>query len=120
MILCAALPRIVGIFMVVGLGEHREGLVDALQIGVGAITRIAQAIVGEHDRLVPWLDHASGQCLAERGISADRIFVEIVADMDDEVDILALRGVRIGVEISEGQVGAGKQRQCKTRPCIDG
>jgi len=37
------------------------------------------------------------------------IFVEIVAAMDDQVDIVARGGMAIGVEIAKGQVGAGKE-----------
>src|SRR3546814_5830569 len=38
------------------------------------------------------------------------IFIKIVADMRDEVDVIPRRGVGIGVEPAERQVRTGKER----------
>src|SRR3546814_17482641 len=38
------------------------------------------------------------------------IFIKIVADMSDEVDVIPRRGVGIGVEPAERQVRTGKER----------
>ncbi len=106
----AALPHIVRELMIVPLRDHREQRMEALEIGVGAIGGVAEPIVGEADHLVRRLDVAAGQRILQRGIFADPIFVEIVADVRHEVDVAARRGVGIGVEPAEGQVRAGEER----------
>ena len=50
-VLRAMLPRVVGDFMIVPLRDHREQLVQALQVGIAAIAGIAQAIIGERGSL---------------------------------------------------------------------
>ncbi len=96
-------------FMIVPLGNHREGGVQRLKIGIEPVRGVAQAIIGQRHHLVRRFDDAAGHRLLQAGIMAAIIFVEIVAAMDDQVDIVPRGGMAIGVEIAKGQVGAGKE-----------
>ena len=114
-VLRAVHPGIVGELMIVPLRDHRHDLVQPLERGVGAIAGIAQAIVGEHDGLARRQIIAAGNRRAPRRILARRIFVDIVAQMHGEVDVVARGGVGIGVEPAEAEVGAGKDGEAETR-----
>ncbi len=106
----AAFPDVVRELMIVPLRDHREQLVQPLQIGIAAIGGIAQAVIGERDNLLRRLDIAAGQRVLQRRIVADLIFVQIIADVRDEVDVVPRRGMGIGVEPAERQVRAGEKR----------
>ena len=122
MILGATNPGIVGQLVIIPLRDHRIALVQLLQIRIEAIRRVAQPIVSKRNHLVRRFDHATCEGLANRGVSADRIFVKIIADVHDEIEIVALAGMRICVEPTERQIGAGKQANAEfvDRSCRQG
>jgi len=106
MVLRAILIGIVGEFMVVPHRDHRQYLVQALQIRILAIGRIAETIIGKLNDLGGRTYHPSGQGLVFRRIGSHRIFINIVAGVDHQVERIILRRMGISVEISERQVGA--------------
>ena len=87
---------------------------QALQVGVEAVAGVAQPVVGERDDLVRGLQEAAGQDVPGVGVGADRVFVEIVADMHHEFEVAALAGVRVGVEPAEAEVRAGEEADAET------
>ena len=68
-----------------------------------------QPVVGDRHGLLAGLDQPTRQRQSRVRVRADRVFVEVVADVHDQVEIAASARVRIGVEPAEGQVGAGKE-----------
>ena len=109
MVLCTADPGVVGELVVIPACDHRVRLVQALQVGVEAVAGVAQPVVGERNDLVRGLQQASGQDISGVGVGADRVFVEIVADMHHEFEVAALAGVRVGVEPAEAEVRTGEE-----------
>jgi competence protein ComEC len=82
--------------------DERERRVDRLQIGVGAIEGVALAVALEGHGLGP-------DDLAD-GVLLGRVLVDVVAEMDDDVDIL-LRHVPVGREVPVLPVLAGRERE---------
>ena len=80
----------------------------ALQVRIGPIGGVAQPIVGQGDDLAGRFDQAAGQRLRRGRIFAALIFVEIVAEVEHQVEIVAPGGMGVGVEPAEGQVRAGE------------
>ena len=115
MILRAILIGVIGQFMIVPLGDHREGGVQRLKIRVEPVGGVAQAIVGQRHHLVRRFDDPAGNGVFQTGIMTAIIFIEIVAAMDDQVDIVAHGGMAIGVEEAKGHVGAGEEADAEAR-----
>ena len=113
MVLCAMLPAVIGDFMIVPLRDHRPHLVQTLQIGIGTVALIAQAIVHERQDLIARPDRPARQSFCSGWVFANLIFVEIIAQMHDQVQIVARAGGGIGVEPAEGQVGTAEHAHTK-------
>jgi len=108
-VLGAADPGVVGDLVVIPLHDGRVGLVQSLQVRVEAVGGMPQTVVGDRYGLLAGLDQPTRQRQSRVRVRADRVFVEVVADVHDQVEIAASARVRIGVEPAEGQVGAGKE-----------
>ena len=115
MVLCTADPSVVGELVVVPAGDHRIGLVQALQVGIEAVAGVAQPIVGERYGLVRRVERARGMRLGRIRVDAGRVLVEIVTHMHHQVEVAALAGVRVGVEPAEAEVGAGEETDAEAR-----
>ena len=115
MILRAILIGVIGQFMIVPLGDHREGGVQGLKIRVEPVGGVAQAIVGQRHHLVRRFDDPARNGVFQTGIMTAIIFIEIVAAMDDQIDIVAHGGMAIGVEEAKGHVGAGEEADAEAR-----
>ena len=105
--------------MIVPHHHHRRRGVEALKVRIGAIGGVAEAIVGERDRLARRIEDPAGQSLARGRIFAALEFVIIVAEVDEQVEVAAGGGVGVGVEKAEGEVGAGEDAEGEaggTRP----
>ena len=80
---------------------------SGLQLGVGFVLGVAKAVVaqghGFGDRIVQAAELGGGLC----AIAVNAVFVEIVAQVDDRVEVGRLGERLIGVEIAELPVGAG-------------
>jgi hypothetical protein len=110
-ILRAAVPAVVGGLVVVPHHHHREALVEPLEIGVGPVGGVPQPIIGQAHHLGRRLDHPAGERSVRARIAAALIFVEIIAQVDHQVDVLARGGMGVGVEPAERQVGAGEDAE---------
>jgi len=114
-ILGAPFPGVVGAFVIVPHHHHRRRGVKALKIGIRAIGGMAESIVGEGDRLRRRVEDSAGHGFARRRVFAAFIFVEIVAEMDEQIEVAAAGGMGVGVEMAEGEVGAGKDAEGEAR-----
>ena len=112
MVLGAAFPAVIGRFMIVPQCNHRRHLVQPLEVGVSPIGSVTQAIVGDRQNF-----RVGHQCAPHDALTGPyrriAIFVDIVADMQPQVEIVARRSMGIGVEPAIGQVGTGKDAQAK-------
>jgi len=106
---------VVGKFMIVPHRDHRQHLVQPLQVGILAIGRIAQPIIGKPNDFRGRANHSPGQSLLLRWIGSDRIFIYIIAGMHHQVQLAILGGVGIGVEIAEWQVGTADHADIELR-----
>jgi hypothetical protein len=97
--------------------------VQGLQVPVGLVLRVPAPVVGERDHLV------RGRVRPHRRPAgrevAGRVLVEVVADVDDEVEVAALGEVPVGGEVAGLPVRArhqaeaepvGGRRQRRRRP----
>ena len=77
MVLGAALPRIIGAFMIVGVWNDGEVRVQRLQLRVGAIACIAQAIIRQRQDFI----RREYPCCKFRAaiVPSTAIFLDIVA-----------------------------------------
>ena len=106
MVLCPAFPSIVRTFMVIGVGDHRKAGVKRLQLRVHSVTCIAQAVVRQGEYLVI-REHTFGK-LRAAVITAACIFVNIIAHVQHQIDVVTLGRMTIRVEFAEAQIGAGE------------
>src|SRR3546814_15445944 len=81
MVLCPALPRVIGKFVIVPDADHGQQLVYPPEIGIAAIGAIAQAIIGQCDDLGFGPQHPLRVRLARRGRSDAAIFEDVIAMM---------------------------------------
>ncbi|MNN36553.1 hypothetical protein D3C81_1504540 [compost metagenome] len=112
MVLRAAFPAVVGDFVVVPQRHHRCHLVQFLQVCVGAITGQAHAVVEQRHHLVIVCrqDIALGNPIL-RFVGPDAVLIDVVADVQPQIHVVAFGGVCVGVEPTDGQVGAGEQAE---------
>src|SRR3546814_5508634 len=84
-------PGVVGDLVVIDGGDERVALVQGAQVGVGLVEGVAPSVVLEgHDlvaRVVASTDVAPG---------AEAALVEVVAEVDDQVEVVALGPVPVG------------------------
>ena len=80
------------------------------QIGIGVIGLVALIIVAERDQLVIRLDGAPWHSLGRARIGAALDLVDVVADMQHEIDVVAACSMAVGVEIAVAEIGAGEER----------
>jgi hypothetical protein len=85
--------------------------VQPLQVRIGTIARVTQPVIGERDDLGLGEDQTAGNGLLQRGISAARVFVDVIAEVDHQVDVLSRGGMAIGVEVAERQVRAAEHAE---------
>ena len=79
---------------------------QGLQVSIHPVTGITHAVIGQCENF-GLRHHPAGKfraCI----ISARAIFIDIIAHMQHRINIIALRCVAIGVEITIAQIGAGK------------
>ncbi len=102
--------------VVVPGGDHRELRVQVAQRLVGAVERVLLAVVGERDRLahdrrvvaVGPADLVVAHARLALGVVA--LAVDVVAEADDEVEVLALEQL-VGVVVAVRVVGAGEEAE---------
>jgi hypothetical protein len=80
--------------------------VKSLEIEIATVLRVALAIVGQRAALVPGLERAADICprCLRRGRRVRRL-VDVVAEVQHEVDVLALSQPAIDVEVAGVELG---------------
>ncbi len=92
---------------------------DFLQIGIAAIQSVAQAIVVQRHDLVRRHDVALARELGI-GVHAEFVFVQVVAEMQHEVQVVALGDARVGVEVAVRIVRARSEGETQAIDAADG
>ena len=118
MVLRAAFPTVIGGFMIVGIDDHREVRVQRLQLRVRTIAGIAQTVIRKRQDFIR-REHACGKFRAAI-ISATAIFIDIIAHVQHEINIVARGGMAISVEFTEAQIGAREYRDVEFRRLAHG
>ena len=111
MVLGAVLPGVVGDFMVVPHRNHRHGCMQGLQIRVRLVLGMALAVVGQHQQFIGRVGHPSQRGGIGRGIAIRGVLVDVIAQVNGGVQVGALGGFGIDVEVAGRVVRAGKHRQ---------
>ncbi len=110
-VLRAVHVTVVRAFVVVPHRDHRQHLMQALAIGIGAVGGVTQAVIGQRDDFGLWGQHALGHALPRIGVIVGAIFVDVVAQMHREIGVVRLGRVAIGIEPAEPEVGTREHRQ---------
>mmetsp|Transcript_10044 Transcript_10044/g.40916 ORF Transcript_10044/g.40916 Transcript_10044/m.40916 type:complete len:571 (+) Transcript_10044:803-2515(+) len=106
-VLGAALPAVVGGFVVVPDRDQRMLAVHGLGVGVALVLGVALAVVGQRDDLVGRLGRA------HIAVLAGAVFVDVVAQVHDQVEVGPRRDAPVGIEIAVGVVGAADDREAQ-------
>ena len=110
MVLRTTGPGVVGEFMIVPDGYRREQLMQPLQVGITPVGRIAAAVIFEAVDFAGRIEQSPRQLVLGFGIPPLRIFIDVIAEVEDQVDVIAGRRMGIGIEPASWQIGAGKHR----------
>ena len=92
-------PGVAGQFVVVPHRHHGVPGMESLEVGVGLVLAMTGAVVGQGQASSP------GAVEARPLLPLGLRLVDVVAEVDDEVDVL-LRQSGVGVEVAGGVVGA--------------
>src|SRR5262245_30852561 len=104
-VLCAVEPRVVGDLVVVPYDSPGVQPVSSLQMGIGAVLCIARSIiVKRQDFFVRRGNAAYARTVAEGSVL---VLVNVIAYVDNSVEILLAGDVTIGGEEARGPVRAG-------------
>lgn len=107
-VLGAIAPGIVRRLVVVPAHDPGRCGVQRLQVGIGLVLGVASDVVRMGDDLVPRIrDPVQRLGIAGR-VFAHRVFVDVVAEVENEVELVILGRLAIGVEMAGREVGAGK------------
>jgi hypothetical protein len=106
-VLGAVHPRVVRALVIVPYGDEGVLAMHRLQIGVFAIVCVAPSIVVEAHDLVRRIVRTRG------AVRARRIFVNVVAEVQDGVEIEALSDAAVSVEIAVRVARARHHREAK-------
>ena len=111
-VLRTGVPRVVGDLVVVEDRDPRVPGVGGLQIGVSLVQGVPQPVSAQVGRLGGRhaIAHA-GQAGRSVAVRAVAVLVDVVADVQDQVEVLASSDAAVGTEVATGVVAAGDQRQ---------
>ncbi len=102
-------PRVVGRFVVIPGGDEREQLVDPARVDVELVLAVALAVVGQGHDLRGGI---VGAVLRETG-RAGPALVEVVAQVDDGIEIVPAGQGGVGVEEAVLVVGAADDTEAQ-------
>jgi diguanylate cyclase (GGDEF)-like protein/PAS domain S-box-containing protein len=109
-------PRVVAELMVVQrVDEGMQGM-DALHVGVEPVVGVAAPVVLEASTLVGWI-HLPTDLWSDRLPVVGRVLVDVVAEMEDEVDLLSIGDPSVSVEVAGRVLGA---RACREPEVLGG
>ena len=109
----AAAPRAICELVVVDGPDQRMGVMHGLGVGISAVLRVSSPVVSERPALVQGLERPSDICarsLAGRWVLCG--LVDVVAEVQDEVEVVARRDPCVTVE--EAGVELGARHDCET------
>ena len=110
-VLGAVGPGVVGDLVVVPDADERVEAVDLLEVGIGLVLGVADPVVGQGgDLLVGPYRPRRGEA-GSVAVGAVRVLVEVVAEVEHRVQVVPLRDPPVDVEVAEGQVRAGDERE---------
>ena len=119
-VLCrAARPGAVGKLVVVERGDHRQLLVQLLDVRVAPVLRIAPPVVGQGPALLERVERPAD--VRARGLALRRRvrrLVDVVPQMQQEVELLVLGDAGIGVEEAGVVLGARAEREANALASI--
>ena len=110
MVVRAVEVRVVGELVVVPDAQHRVLAVELLQIGIAAVLRVPRSVVVRRERLVRWLVGARQIRIV---VGPGAVLVDVVAEVDDGVDVVATRHLRVAGEEAEREVRAAHDAEAK-------
>ena len=105
-VLRALAPLVVGDLVVVPGHDERVLRVQVLQVGVALVLRVPLPVVGQRDHLARRLVLADVDLVEAVAVLAGGVLVEVVAEVDHRVEVVALGQVPVGREPAGLQVGA--------------
>ncbi len=114
-VLGAAAPGVVGQFMVIPDGDEGHARMHRLQVGVGAVLLEADPVIGQRDDLGGRLRHAPQGARVLRGIAAGGVFVDVVAQVQADIDIVEPGGIGVHVEVAGRVVRAAEHGKAHAR-----
>ena len=105
-------PRPVGELVVVERRDHRQRQVKGLDVRVAAVLRVAGPVLGERPALPVGLERAAdvGAGRLPRGGLVGGL-VDVVAEVQEEVEVAALGDPRVGVEVAGVELRARAGRE---------
>lgn len=106
-------PGVVGELVVVPHGDDRGGGVQRLEVRVGLVTGVPDAVVGEGDDLVGGGVRADDR--APGAVVAGRVLVDVVAQVQPGVQVAAGREMAVPREVPGLPVGAGDHPEAQPR-----
>ena len=109
-VLSATVPIIVGDLVVIPGHNPRLCAVSFLQVRIGAVGGVAQAVVSERNNLVSRLV-VTNRALA--GVATGLVLVDVVTDTHNDVDAVIFRHIAVSGEEATFPVSAGGQRDAQ-------
>ena len=99
---------VIGRLVIVPHMQHRHLLMQATQVGIKTVLRVARAVINKLDKLLIGIVHAS-EALAD--LSAERrrigiVFVDVVAQVQYGIQIVTVGDLAIGIEVAGRVVAA--------------
>ena len=108
----AARPGAVGELVVIEGGDHREGGVHRLDVGVAVVLGVAGAVLLEGAALPERIEVAADVGAGRLSLRGDvGSLVDVVAQVEEKVEILSLGDPRVGVEVAGVELGARADRE---------
>ena len=113
MVLCATAPGVVGDLVVVPDRDPRVLPVPLLQVRVGSVLGVAGAVIVEGDDLAIGLrDPPETRAVTVANV---RVLVDIVAEVQDGIEVGAVGNAAIRIEVAGRKVGARGDRETNLR-----
>ena len=114
-VLRPAAPGVVGALVVVPGDDEREACGQVGQVGVALVLRVPAPVVGEADDLPGGYVPAYVDVALAQAVLTGRVLVQVVAEVQHRVQVVAGGEVPVGAEPTGLQVGAGHHAQPQPR-----
>ena len=105
-ILCTIAPGVIAYFVVVPHRDHRMRGMHGLQIRVGLVLGMPAPIVGERNDFVRWIRQPAELFRVLCRVSSEPVIVQVIAEVNDRIEVVTVRDLAVSVEIPVGIIGA--------------